>query len=256
MSILNVNTIQPVGSAQTVTVNATDFKIGSTTLNSSGLVTASAGSTSAPSISPVGDSNTGIFFPASDTVAIGEGGTEVIRVDSGGRVGVGTNRMTRPFEVWAGTAGTSFSVDTVGRVQMPFQPSFFARAGGVTTQAASSTLFNFTREDIDVGGNYNNNSGQSRFTAPISGKYLIGYFLQKRNTGNLQTYIYKNGSEFYRTSYSANTNDGPGDEWVGIIDLVQNDYVQLYYTLDGTGDVYGEASGTWGGTCFWGYLIG
>ena len=34
MSILNVNTIQPVGSAQTVTVSATNLKIGSTTLQS------------------------------------------------------------------------------------------------------------------------------------------------------------------------------------------------------------------------------
>ena len=36
MSILNVNTIQPVGSGQTVTVSATDLKIGSTTLSSGG----------------------------------------------------------------------------------------------------------------------------------------------------------------------------------------------------------------------------
>jgi hypothetical protein len=36
MSILNVNTIQPVGSGQTVTVSATDLKIGTTTLSSSG----------------------------------------------------------------------------------------------------------------------------------------------------------------------------------------------------------------------------
>ena len=36
MSILNVNTIQPVGSAQTVTVSATDLKIGTTTLSSGG----------------------------------------------------------------------------------------------------------------------------------------------------------------------------------------------------------------------------
>jgi hypothetical protein len=39
MSILNVNTIQPVGSAQTVTVSATDLKIGTTTLSSGGVVT-------------------------------------------------------------------------------------------------------------------------------------------------------------------------------------------------------------------------
>lgn len=36
MSILNVNTIQPVGTGQTVTVSATDLKIGTTTLSSGG----------------------------------------------------------------------------------------------------------------------------------------------------------------------------------------------------------------------------
>ena len=56
---------------------------------SSGIVV-SAGSTSTPSISPNGDSNTGIFFPSADTVCIGEGGTEVIRVDSSSNVGIKT----------------------------------------------------------------------------------------------------------------------------------------------------------------------
>ena len=64
-------------------------------VNVSGVVTAtsyivSAGSTSAPSISPSGDSNTGIFFPSADTIAFGEGGSEVARFDSSGRLGIGT----------------------------------------------------------------------------------------------------------------------------------------------------------------------
>jgi len=41
-----------------------------------------AGSASVPSISVSGDTNTGIFFPAADTVAIGTGGTEALRVNS------------------------------------------------------------------------------------------------------------------------------------------------------------------------------
>lgn len=57
---------------------------------SSGIVV-SAGSTAAPSISPSGDSNTGIFFPSADTVCIGEGGSEALRVDSSGRIGLNSN---------------------------------------------------------------------------------------------------------------------------------------------------------------------
>jgi hypothetical protein len=50
-----------------------------------------AGSAAAPSISPTGDSNTGIFFPAADTIAFAEGGAEAMRVDSSGRLLIGTS---------------------------------------------------------------------------------------------------------------------------------------------------------------------
>jgi len=53
-----------------------------------GVTTVAAGSTAAPSISPTGDSDTGIFFPSADTIAFGEGGAEALRIDSSGRVGL------------------------------------------------------------------------------------------------------------------------------------------------------------------------
>jgi len=49
-----------------------------------------AGSASTPSITTTGDTNTGIFFPAADTMAFSEGGAEVMRIDSSGRLLVGT----------------------------------------------------------------------------------------------------------------------------------------------------------------------
>ena len=73
-----------------------------TNVDSIGVITArngivvSAGSTSAPSISPTGDSNTGIFFPSADTVAIGEGGVEALRIHSSSNIGIGTtNPLTK-----------------------------------------------------------------------------------------------------------------------------------------------------------------
>jgi hypothetical protein len=52
-------------------------------------MTIQGGSASAPSLTFSGDTNTGIFSPAADTIAIGTGGTEAIRVDSARNVGLG-----------------------------------------------------------------------------------------------------------------------------------------------------------------------
>jgi hypothetical protein len=56
-----------------------------------GVTTVAAGTAALPSISPTGDSNTGIFFPSADTIAFGEGGAEAARFDSSGRFGIGTS---------------------------------------------------------------------------------------------------------------------------------------------------------------------
>ena len=43
----------------------------------------------APAIAGASDPNTGVFFPAADTVGIATGGTERMRIDDTGRVGIG-----------------------------------------------------------------------------------------------------------------------------------------------------------------------
>jgi hypothetical protein len=107
--------------ASGASIDVSGLKVAADSMNVSGIVTASgivvsAGSTSAPSISPSGDSNTGIFFPSPDTIAFGEGGAEAFRVDSSGRLGIGTNNPSTEFEVFGtgtvasfrGTGGSGF----------------------------------------------------------------------------------------------------------------------------------------------------
>jgi hypothetical protein len=48
-----------------------------------------AGSAAAPALFPTGDTNTGIFFPAADTIAFTEGGVEAMRLDASGNLGIG-----------------------------------------------------------------------------------------------------------------------------------------------------------------------
>lgn len=71
---------------------------GSTSMTGQLVIT--AGTVGTPSIAPTGDSNTGIFFPAADTIAFGEGGVEVMRITSAGNVGIGTTSPTSFGSDW------------------------------------------------------------------------------------------------------------------------------------------------------------
>jgi hypothetical protein len=68
-----------------------DFQVGSAgdPVTVGGVLTVQAGAVGTPAITTAGDTNTGIFFPAADTIAFAEGGVEAMRLDSSGNMGLG-----------------------------------------------------------------------------------------------------------------------------------------------------------------------
>jgi hypothetical protein len=70
------------------------------------------GSAATPAIRGT-DANTGIFFPAADTIAFSEGGTEAMRIDSSGNVGIGTSSPATTLQVTNTSATTNATVTPV-----------------------------------------------------------------------------------------------------------------------------------------------
>jgi hypothetical protein len=71
------------------------------------------GSASTPALFFTGDANTGIFSPAADTIAFAEGGAEAARIDSSGRLLVGTTTATANGGVLELSGGITFPATAV-----------------------------------------------------------------------------------------------------------------------------------------------
>jgi hypothetical protein len=85
-----------------------DFQVGSAgdPVTVGGVLTVQAGAVGTPAITTAGDTNTGIFFPAADTIAFAEGGAEVARFDSSANMGLGTASPSAKLHVVGGTSGS------------------------------------------------------------------------------------------------------------------------------------------------------
>jgi hypothetical protein len=128
------------------TVGATTPTTGAfTTLSASGVATFSAGTVTAPAITTTGDTNTGIFFPAADTIAFTEGGVESMRIDSSGIVtGTAGNLMLVSATSQATTSGTFKDFTSI--------PSWVKRITIVLNGVSTSGTSNLLVQLGDAGG--------------------------------------------------------------------------------------------------------
>jgi hypothetical protein len=117
------------------------------------------GSAANPSLTFLGDTNTGIFSPAADTIAFAEGGTEVARFDSSGNLGIGTSSPGTKLNV--ATAGADVEIrattTTSGDVRVGFDASGAFYNWIQTDRSSGAMRFavaNAERMRIDASGNF------------------------------------------------------------------------------------------------------
>jgi len=208
---------------------------------SSGIVVA-AGSTAAPSITPTGDSNTGIFFPSADTIAFGEGGAEAARIDSSGRFGLATTSPLSVFDCVVGASGAR-------RLLINYDDSVITVKG--SNDSSNPETLRLVADNVRFSTG-TSGSGTERLRIDSSGRvgiketsFLGNAALAIGSSGstNNDVYLRNNGTQALNLGFVQSGLTSKG------IACTTNDRINVFSNADTSTGVYLAASGTsWIGT--------
>jgi hypothetical protein len=129
------------------------------------------------------------------------------------------------FNNSGGSATERMRINSSGQVTIPSQPAFSASLStNQSITAATNTKLNYNSVEFNTGGHFN--TANNRFTAPLTGRYLITITNNYTSSGQVHSNIFVNGG---------NVNDGWSDSGTGtansqtrIFSLNANDYVEGY----------------------------
>ena len=177
------STAQIVTTGTIATLNSTTGTITTgviPTLTSTTLITTGTGTAASPAIVPTGDTNTGIFFPAADTIAFSEGGAEAMRIDSSGNVGIGTASPEKKLSVYLNNNGVRLNHDftTSDYSELSFSCTGAVGNGAGIRSYRASTSFNGNEGDLrfytNTGSGGASSDGAERLRIDSSGNVGIG----------------------------------------------------------------------------------
>ena len=157
-------------------------------------------------------------------------------------------------------------IDASGRVTKPYQPAFRVSysVGSPTAWSSGGRVLSFTDVNINIGSHFD--TGTSRFTVPVAGRYLFTISKAMNTQGPSHSIRHPsmsfmvNGSANYsqNVAITSGSDLGGGDyqhftvSMTAIINLAQNDYVQAYLNYNNSPGTLFEYSDTH----FIGYLLG
>jgi hypothetical protein len=220
--LLAANNLSDVADAATARSNLSAAASGANTDITS--LTLGDGSSGAPALANTGDTNTGIFFPAADTVGVAVGGTEVWRY--------GSNPTTAKNLIINGAMrvaqrGTSFTaltdaycldqfiyikdastavIDVTQSTDVPSGEGFGKSLKiDVTTADASIDANDLAKIQTSIEAQ---NLTQLKYGSAGAQTMTLSFWIKSTKTGTFNAFAYQpDGNRFYNASYTVNVTD-------------------------------------------------
>ena len=130
------------------------------------------------------------------------------------------------------------------------------KSGAQTITNNTATVVTWDVETFDVDGMHDNVTNNSRFTAPVSGKYLVGASIvfTENSTAGRGVYVRKNGTTYYGGQENQTPSVGStfhdGTAYSTLVDLLATEYVEIICTQNSSASLTirhssNPATGAW-----------